>query len=314
MWASAPRCSAGQIRRIAEAALGRSIERVEHVPVGWSNENWRVGTGDGDEFVVKVGPPEAAATWAATGIAYEHAVRAGVPVPRLVHLDAACRLADSGVVRVLTWIDGRHPAEVLDSPERIDRFFTDLGTAVRALHADGLDVFSSRLDGSAPRFEDWAGYVRYRVPQIVERARVCSAFGDRELAVFRDEALDLASIVTGDVRPALCHRDLHLDNLLASGDARLVAVLDFDVAEAWDPAVDMVKPRWQVFPEFDGARQAFDTAYFGKDGAPDQWELRVRLAALLELVNTVANARITRDGTYEQQARDQLATLTPGGT
>jgi Ser/Thr protein kinase RdoA (MazF antagonist) len=314
MRASAPRCSAGQIRLITETAVGRSVDRVEHVPVGWTNENWRVGTGDGDEFVVKVGPPQAAAKWAATRIAYEHAAHAGVPARHLVHLDTACDLADGGVVRILTWIAGHHPADVLDSPERIQRFFTDLGTSLRGLHVDELDAFSSRLDGSAPRFDDWAGYVGYRVPQIVERARVCSTFGDRQLASFRDEALDLASTVTGDVRPALCHRDLHLDNLRASDDGRLVAVLDFDVAEAWDPAVDMVKPRWQAFPDFDGAREAFDNAYFGDDGPPDQWDLRVRLATLLELVNTVANARAAGDSAYESQTRDQLAALSPGDT
>jgi aminoglycoside phosphotransferase (APT) family kinase protein len=312
MRAIAPRCSADQIRRIAEAALGRSIESVEHVPVGWSNENWRVRTDGGDELVVKVGPPEAAAKWAATGVAYAHAARAGVPAPRLVHLDTACDLADGGVVRILTWIDGHHPAEMLDRPDRIERFFTDLGAAVRALHAEELDAFSSRLDGSAPRFDDWETYVHYRVPQIVVRARGCSAFSDRDLTAFRDEAFDLASAVTGSVRPALCHRDLHLDNLRASDHARLVAVLDFDVAEAWDPAVDMIKPRWQVFPHYPGARDAFDKAYLGDDGPPDQWGLRVRLAALLELVNTVVNARLAHDPAYEQQARDQLAALSPG--
>lgn len=59
------------------------------------------------------------------------------------------------------------------------------------------------------------------------------------------------------------------------------------------------------------AREAFDNAYIRDDGPPDRWELRVRLAALLELVNTVANARAARNGAYEQQARDALAALSP---
>jgi hypothetical protein len=70
-----------------------------------------------------------------------------------VHIDTARDLAGGSVVRILTWVDGHHPADVLDRPERVERFFTDLGSALRDLHADKQDAFSSRLDGSAPRFD-----------------------------------------------------------------------------------------------------------------------------------------------------------------
>jgi aminoglycoside phosphotransferase (APT) family kinase protein len=138
-------------------------------------------------------------------------------------------------------------------------------------------------------------------------------FSDRERDRLRDEAHDLASAVSGGVRPSLRHRDLHLDNLRAGDDGRLVALLDFDGAEAWDRAVDMVEPRWQVSPYYPGARETFDRAYFDGDAPPERWELRVRLVAPLELVNAVANARTERDSDYEQRARDQLATLAEPG-
>jgi hypothetical protein len=76
----------------------------------------------------------------------------------------------------------------------------------------------------------------------------------------------------------------------------------------------MVKPRWQVFPNYAGAREVFDDEYLGDNEPPDNWEQRVRLAALLELVNAVANARIRRDGDFDRRARDGLAALASGDT
>jgi aminoglycoside phosphotransferase (APT) family kinase protein len=121
--------------------------------------------------------------------------------------------------------------------------------------------------------------------------------------------LDLGRGLTDPIRPALCHRDLHLDNLRAGEDGRLLALLDFDSAEAWDPAVDLVKLRWLVFLRYHGASDAFDRAYFDGRLVPDQWEERIRLAALLELTNVVANARLEDDPDFERVAREHLASL-----
>ncbi len=86
------------------------------------------------------------------------------------------------------------------------------------------------------------------------------------------------------------HRDLYLDNLLAGPDGTLVALLDFDLAEAWDPAGDLVKLRWQVLPEFPAAADALMAGYTEVDGLPPQFERRVWVTEVLELVNYAANA------------------------
>jgi aminoglycoside phosphotransferase (APT) family kinase protein len=297
------------VAAVAREVLGVGLGAVEHVPVGWGNENWRVTTDQGATFLVKISDPVDRGKVAATRGAYDRAQAAGVPTPRLVHLDPACDRLDGWTVRVLTWVEGRNPAEVLTSREATDRFFADLGTAVAALHGPEEPAFSSRLDGSKPRFERWDGYVAYRLPQVLERARSGAHFSDGELDDVAAEVRDLAARVAPDVRPALCHRDLHLDNLLAHPDGSLAAVLDFDSAEPWDPAVDVVKLRWLVFPRYEGAEAAFERTSFGAGGRPARWDERVRLVDLLELVNTVANSDATGDPTYEGRARARLAAV-----
>jgi aminoglycoside phosphotransferase (APT) family kinase protein len=306
---AAPRFSAVRVAAVAREVLGAGLGAVEHVPVGWGNENWRVVTDEGASFLVKISDPVDRGKVAATRGAYDRAEAAGVPTPRLVRFDPACERLDGWTVRVLTWVEGRNPVDVLTGREATDRFFAGLGGAVAALHGEEEPAFSSRLDGSKPRFERWDGYVAYRLPQVVERARSGGRFADDELDGMAAEIRDLAALVSPAVRPALCHRDLHLDNLLARPDGSLAAVLDFDSAEPWDPAVDVVKLRWLVFPRYEGAEAAFDRTYFGAGGRPARWDERVRLVDLLELVNTVANADGTGDPTYEGRARARLAAV-----
>ena len=112
--------------------------------------------------------------------------------------------------------------------------------------------------------------------------------------------------MAGVVTPALCHRDLHLGNVLATPDGHLAAVLDFDGAEAWDPAIDVVKLRWLVFPDHEGAADAFARGY---GPFPPRWDERVRLVELLELTNTVANAVADGDEAFERSARARLAAV-----
>ena len=300
-----PRFDAATVRAIAADALGADIEHAVHVPVGWGNENWRVETADRrDRFVVKLGPPGSAAKWAATRIAYGVAAERGLPVPELLHADAAGERAGGWVVRILRWIDAHPPEAVLTSNDARARFFTEVGAAVRALHGHPVDAFSSRLDGSAPTFERWDGYVAFRWEQVRARAAAARAFEPQELDALERELTELAQAVADSAEPALCHRDLHLGNLLATDDAHLAAVLDFDGAEAWDPAIEVVKLRWLVFPDHPGADEHFAAGY---GGWPPQWDERVRLAEVLELSNVVANAVANGERAFERSARRRLA-------
>ena len=299
-----PRFDAATVAAVAADALGTPIHRVDHVPVGWGNENWRVEIAAGDRFVLKLGPPGSAAKWEATRMAYAAAGDRGLPVPELVHVDLSCEAVGGWVVRILRWIDAHAPHEVLTTPEARARFFTEVGAARRALHGHPVDGFSSRLDGSAPTFSGWDGYVGDRWVRVRARAEAASAFDGAELDDLEAQILELAGTVGGVATPALCHRDLHLDNLLATADGHLAAVLDFDGAEAWDPACELVKLRWLVFPHHEHAAEHVADGY---GTWPACWDERVRLAELLELSNVVANAVATGDAGFERSARARLA-------
>ncbi|WP_162605434.1 aminoglycoside phosphotransferase family protein [Jiangella ureilytica] len=289
----------------AARALGSETSDAARVPRGWGGQNWRVTADGGERFLVKFGDPASAEKWSAASSAYDLARRAGVPAPRLAAFEAHCPEAGGAAMRLLTWVDGVEPASVLRGDAAVGRFFGDLGTALRRLHAIDLETFSSRLDGSAPVFARWTGYVAYRLPQVAGRVAATDAFQPAAFAALAGRITDLAERVSAAVAPAPCHRDLYLDNLLATPDAGLAALVDFDGAEAWDPAVDLVKLRWQVFPRYPGARAAFEAAYHPAD-VPPRWPERVELVELLELVNHVANARAVGDRGFEDLGRDRL--------
>lgn len=299
------RFTAEQVHRVVAAALGEPAGEVAYLPVGYGNENWRVATPSGAASIVKLGPPDSAPKWAATHHVYRLGRQAGLPLPELVHFDPASDLVDGWVVRVFTWMDGIPAAGALHGGADVEAFFADVATMARTLHGLPAAAFSSRLDGSAPTFDRWSDYLAHRLPQVLERVQRTDAFPEAEVAALVREITDLAGDVDDDARPAVCHRDLHLDNLLATPAGRLAAVLDLDGAEAWDPAIDLVKLRWLVFPQHPGSEEAFTEAY----GRPPRWDERVRLCEIVELLNAVPNAIASRDAEFETSARQRLAAV-----
>ncbi len=269
---------------------------------GFGNENWRVSTSDG-EVVVKVGLANTdAAKWTAATRAQSLAAEAGVPVPAMLAFTPACDLVDGRVVRIIEWVEGIHPPSVLTDTAAERRFFGDFGAALARLHTVQWHAFSSRLDGSAPEFATWTEYVEYRLPQIERRG--ADVFAPGEFAYIAGIVAETAAAVSSVVVPTLTHRDLFFDNLLVRSDGHLVAVLDWDAAEAWDPAIDLVKPRYQMFPIAHAqAVEAFWAAY----PPLDRLEARLLVVDLLEQANAVANARLLGDGEYEQRCRRWLA-------
>ena len=100
---------------------------------------------------------------------------------------------------------------------------------------------------------------------------------------------ELAGDVDDCARPTLCHRDLYADNLVVDEHGALVAILDWDMAEAWDPAGEWFKLDWLLFPEFPNAEDVFDAAYHAVHPHRARWEQRKQLVDLLETLNAVAN-------------------------
>ncbi len=298
----APQFSHSEVQRLVERILGSPPTAVAHLPVGWGNDNWRVSVEDATHYVLKLGPPGSAKKWQATNGIYRSARSVSLPVPDLIHFDAENATVGGWTVRLFTWMIGTSPQSVLRDGPRTTRFFTDLGTMTRALHDLPTEAFSSRLDGSAPSFDRWDEYLRWRLPRILDRVHRTQAFTASEIEPIADTIEELAIEVEPYARPSLCHRDLYLDNLLATQDGQVAALLDFDGAEAWDSAIDVVKLRWLVFPDYPGSEAAFNSAY----GQEPAWAERVRLAELVELVNAVPNAIMNGDAQFEDAARSRL--------
>lgn len=273
--------------------------------LGYGNENWRVEC-SGRTLLVKIakpGHPVAKAESASRAHRLAHA--SGAPVAREVLLDTQCEAAAGRVVRILEFLPGHHPIDVLNSPTSIDTFFESLGRAVAVLHTTRCDGFASRVGGS-PSFPTWAEYVAYRAPQIAERGRSCTLFTGTELTDVLDEAVNLAQQVSRVVEPRLTHRDLYLDNILAHVDGQVSALLDLDIAEPWDPVADFVKLQWQVFPRYPTAATTFHSAYRTISTDLPLFGDRLRVAQILELSNHVINAQAIDHPNYAQDARRQL--------
>lgn len=278
--------SSDEALALAETALDRAVMAVERLPIGFGNQCWRVATDDG-AFTLKVGPQGSASKWASARLAHDLAAEAGVPVPRLVHF----AVHRSGVVRVLQWVDGESLESILDDHEPLGRFAGDLARAVAALHGIPRCEFSSRLDGSAPSFSRWSDYVHHRLGQVRRRSVAVGALDHRVLDRIDEVAGALAEQVSPVVRPTVCHRDLHPDNLVVGVDGRLEAILDWDMSESWDAAGEWFKLDWMLLPALGPHAADFETAYRGLHPVPPLWAERKRLVEVIEGANAVANAR-----------------------
>jgi Ser/Thr protein kinase RdoA (MazF antagonist) len=292
---------------VAADALGVRIDDASHIAAGYGNENWRVTTADGEWFIAKIGPAASASKWAATGGAQELARQIGVPTPQLIHFDPSCDALGGSVMRMFEWIDGvPGPAAVARHPERL---LGDLGRAAAMLHGQHVDRFTSRLDGSAPTFDRWDEYVAYRSEQIVERSSGAGAFDAAYLDRFATTIVSAAAAVADHACAVVCHRDLHLDNVIAREDGSLLALLDFDMAEGWDAPVDLVRLRLHVFPEHPAAEAAFIAGYREVRVDDQAWDERLWIVEMLELVNAAANAVLLADRAYEGLVRRRLAAI-----
>src|ERR1044072_8282539 len=102
------------------------IESPTRIQRGYGNENWRGPTDDG-EILVKIARRNfRAAKLSAAGLAHRRAAEGGVPVPELLRVDLDGRAFDGRAVRVLRYLAGVHPSEVLINDDTVRRFFVFL--------------------------------------------------------------------------------------------------------------------------------------------------------------------------------------------
>ena len=306
------RCTVAEVEGLAAAVLDRDDLRAQHHPVGFSNENWKLLDATGCRYLLKVGDRTMASKWTSSLAAYEQAAAVGVPVPAVVHVGSH----DDHLVRIFAWIDGEPASTVVPGTAQSRRLLTSVGSAVRTLHTAAQPGFSSRLDGSAPRFATWRDYVGQRVTQIRARGEATGAVDplllDRACAL----AADLVAEVSDVAEPVLCHRDLHPDNLIVDRDGDLVGIIDWDGAEAWDRAGDWYKLEHELLRLHPDGREVLLDAYLDGGPTPAAWAPRRRLVDLLESLNVLPNA-VTEGWSagFADRARTLLLeTLDPDGT
>jgi aminoglycoside phosphotransferase (APT) family kinase protein len=294
------------VERFAREVTGSTDLTVALLPEGFTNANWKVTAPDGEAFVVKVGSRASAAKWGSSQVAYSLASSAGLPVPEMVH---AAELGDH-LVRMFTWIGGTSALDAALDGERRGRFLASLGEAVRVLHGIRREGFSSRLDGSAQSFDRWSEYLGARLVQIRQRCDATAAVDPRLLDQVCDRVGELGALVDEVAEPVVCHRDLHLSNLIVGEDAGLLGIIDWDAAEAWDRAADWFKLETEVLRVLPDGEDALLAAYLDGGPPPPLWSERRQLVHLIEALNTLPNT-ITEawEASFADRARSHLIDL-----
>lgn len=296
------------VARVTASLLGAAVTELPTAPAqGFGNETWHVSLSAREVLVRVAGRDADIAKLRAAWRAHQLAWSAGSPTGEPICMVEQCAELGGRALRLVGFVDGQAPPGFFAAPDDRRRFFVSLGAALAGLHRVQLPRFSSRVDGSAPAFDEWPGYVEYRLAGVGARALRSGAFDVAELARLFGPLPALAAEVSPSVRPTLTHRDLHLGNLVAGPDGTLRAIVDWDGSESWDPLVDFVKLRWQVL---DGHLGAADDLWRGYGGRPERLEERLGILDVLELVNAVANARLERDAPYEAANRRYLARAT----
>ncbi|GAB3916375.1 hypothetical protein GCM10011575_24390 [Microlunatus endophyticus] len=301
--------STDQVVAVAEQIIGGHAVRTPAPQRGYSNSNWRVDLDTGTYLVKLAAPERDVEKVANASYAYRLAASTAAPVPLEIYFDRQCALLGGRAVRILDWLPGRHVEWGEFHGEASRTFFLSLGRAIAELHTAACPEFSSRIGGGSG-FPTWLEYLDYRIPQIIGRNQTSGTFAEDEIIGMLERARAAAVTITELVEPRLCHRDLYVDNFLIGDDGRVSAVLDLDLAEAWDPAVDFVKLRLHVFPRFDGSEDAFSQGYAEvADGPLPGFDQRVRVVEVLELSNQVINSNSRGDTEYALKTRRRLETV-----
>lgn len=265
---------------------------------GFSSQSFRIRAHDGRDYVAKLGNPEAnAAKWRASLTGLTLAWKAGISVPEPVAFEENCQALDGRIFRVFTYVPGRPVTASI--PTR--SLWHELGENIRRLHTISWKGFSSRLDDSSPLFDSWLAYLDFRIPQILERLEKNPRLDVQASAVLLHNARDLAAEFSGRINPRLCHRDLHDGNLIADRFGGLAAILDFDCVEPWDPVCEFFKLRFWPFTKFPGAQKAFAEGYGEPSEVWPDFDDRLAVACVIELVNLFSNLR-DGENAWEAQA------------
>ena len=278
------------------------VTAIQRIPRGWGNESFVVATAIGT-LVAKVAlATTPAEKYRASAGALSLARSAGVSAPELLAFVDSVGSLDGRMLRVFRYLAGDTP-QIETAPLPL---YFELGATLRRLHSVEVSSFTSRLGTEG--FPRWSQFLDHRWQAVLDRAS--QAEFDVDLVVrAHAESVALSNAVDDVVAPALCHRDLYLDNVLVDEAGSLVALLDFDNVEVWDPVVDFFKLEWFVFEPNPAAREPFLDGYLAGDPMPTMFDERVRLVSIVELLNHAANWHVQGQPEIAAEALGRLRAL-----
>ena len=238
----------GQIRGIdIEPVSGWLASNVEgaHAPFefspiqgGHSNLTYRVVGADGTAFVLRR-PPLGAVLATAHDMGREHRIISGVgltkvPVPKALGL-CEDETINGAPFYVMDFVDGPvlvDSAAAEHSVREDDRSITS--ESVVAILADLHAVVPDDVGlGTLGKKED------YLARQLRRWIRQWEASKTRELATMESVSEALAARMPKQIGASIVHGDYRLGNMITGSDARVAAVLDWELCTLGDPLADV---------------------------------------------------------------------------
>ncbi|HZZ49247.1 MAG TPA: phosphotransferase family protein [Pseudonocardia sp.] len=264
---------------LTDRGLGPGPARLRRIGDGHSNLTYAVTSGD-RSFVLRRPPPPPIPKGAHDMRREARILRAlaGTPVP----VPTVLASAEEGEVMdvpfyVMEHLDGVVATEVLPAPlddtegrRAAAHAFIDVLAALHAADWRGLGLDDlGRPDGFLERQLD-------RLPRLIadEHGELAGPFGELRAALRRDVPVSGA--------PALLHGDFRFGNVMLAADrpARLLGVLDWELAGIGDPLADLAYTlaTYAVPTEPAHALTALSSVTLG-EGFPDREALAARYAA-----------------------------------
>ncbi|WP_161606355.1 phosphotransferase family protein [Microlunatus speluncae] len=225
-----PQLTAAEIGKLAERALGTTVDALTPQAGSVGNQNFRLDTGRG-RFALKLAADSelAAERWG-----LERAAEVAVPVPRVA---AAGPLPGDRGFLITEWLVGR-PAD----PATDRAALVEAGRALRRLHqvtGPGhwrVEVVSGTTRGS---HDSWAGVIDSILAgtdDLVRHDVITASVAER----LRSAVADHRDAIAYPGEGVLLHCDLKPAHLFVA-DGRLVAIIDWGDTAYGDPRWDLAR-------------------------------------------------------------------------
>jgi aminoglycoside phosphotransferase (APT) family kinase protein len=241
---------------------------------GHSNLTYRVVDAGGRVYVLRR-PPTGAVLATAHDMGREHKIisgvarAGGVPVPEALGLCEDASVNDAPFY-VMSYVEG----VVLDTAEKVDESFPSAQSRA-SIGQHVVEVLANlhAIDPDQVGLGDLGRKENYLARQIKRWRTQWESSKTRELPAMEEVADKLERTMPTQVGASIVHGDYRLGNMLTGSDARIAAVLDWELCTLGDPLADVgyIMNNWaqpgEAGPTNRGAAQAPTAAggFLGRD-------------------------------------------------